>query len=80
MSRSVVAPASHSECLFASAKHLLASVRCVLQLLAVTLREIFDENAYDRFLARSGMPPSRAAYRAFWEETKRARERRVRCC
>jgi hypothetical protein len=45
-----------------------------------TLREIFDENAYARFLARTGELPSRASYQAFCEEKRQADARRVRCC
>ena len=50
------------------------------KLLLATLREIFDESAYARFLTRSGMEPSRASYRAFLRENGVARERRPRCC
>jgi hypothetical protein len=45
-----------------------------------TLREIFDENAYDRFLARTGDVPSRASYQAFCEEKRAGDAQRVRCC
>jgi hypothetical protein len=44
------------------------------------LREIFDENAYARFLTRHALAPSRAAYDEFLRENARARERRPRCC
>lgn len=50
------------------------------QLLLMTLREIFDENAYARFLAREGIAPSRCAYAAFLRERESAMERRPRCC
>ena len=52
----------------------------VWQLLMTTLREIFDENAYARFLAREGIAPSRDAYAAFLREREAAMERRPRCC
>ena len=52
----------------------------VLQLLMATAREIFDENAYARFLARHSLQPSRASYLQFLDETSRTRERRPRCC
>jgi hypothetical protein len=45
-----------------------------------TLREIFDEAAYARFLRRTGMPSSRAAYAAFWRERESANARRPKCC
>jgi hypothetical protein len=44
------------------------------------LREIFDENAYARFLRRTQLPNSRAAYAAFLREHALCRERRARCC
>jgi hypothetical protein len=44
------------------------------------LREIFDEAAYARFLARTGQPSSRAAYAGFLRERAAAHERRPRCC
>ena len=55
-------------------------LRRALTLLMLTLREIFDENAYARFLARHSLQPSRAAYNEFLRENSRARERRPRCC
>ena len=56
------------------------AARRVLQLLLAALREIFDENAYARFLARHSLQPSRASYLQFLDENSRARERRPRCC
>jgi hypothetical protein len=50
------------------------------QLLVMTLREIFDENAYARFLAREGIASSRCAYAAFQREREAAVEKRPRCC
>jgi hypothetical protein len=54
-------------------------VRVVLVLLA-TLREIFDEAAYSRFLRRTEMASSPAAYAAFWRERESAHARRCKCC
>jgi hypothetical protein len=45
-----------------------------------TLREIFDENAYARFLASHGVPNSREAYAHYLRESNLSRERRPRCC
>jgi hypothetical protein len=45
-----------------------------------TLREIFDESAYTRFLRRSGMVASRQAYAVFLRENELAKARRPRCC
>jgi hypothetical protein len=44
------------------------------------LREIFDENAYTRFLQQRQLQPSRASYRDFLRENAIRRERRARCC
>ncbi len=48
--------------------------------LLAALREIFDEAAYARFLARTGQPSSRAAYAGFLRERAASQERRPRCC
>jgi hypothetical protein len=55
-------------------------IQRVLLLFMAALREIFDENAYARFLAREGMPSSRVAYAAFLRERDAAAQRRPRCC
>jgi hypothetical protein len=49
-------------------------------LLRATLREIFDESAYTRFLERRGLASSREAYAEFLREGQAARERHPRCC
>jgi hypothetical protein len=51
-----------------------------LALLWATLREIFDESAYTRFLSRTRTVSSREAYAAFCREYDAARARRPRCC
>ena len=48
----------------------------MVQIVMATLREIFDESAYARFLQRNGMHSSRAAYTAFLRENEAARARR----
>ena len=45
-----------------------------------TLREIFDEAAYTRFLGRAGMASSSEAYAAFRREFEEAKVRRPKCC
>jgi hypothetical protein len=45
-----------------------------------TLREIFDEAAYARFLSRAGIASSSAAYAAFRREFEEAKMRRPKCC
>ena len=58
----------------------LECVRAGLRLLRSALAEIFDENAYARFLSRHELAPSRASYLAFLQENSAASERRPRCC
>jgi hypothetical protein len=48
--------------------------------LLATLREIFDENAYARYLARVNATASRASYAAFLAERRAAELQRIRCC
>jgi hypothetical protein len=43
-------------------------------------REIFDESAYARFLARHRMTNTREAYALYLRESNLTRERRPRCC
>jgi hypothetical protein len=45
-----------------------------------TLREIFDEAAYARYLSRAGRKSSCAAYAAFRQEFEEAKMRRPKCC
>jgi hypothetical protein len=49
-------------------------------LLVSTLREIFDESAYTRFLQRNGLARSRVAYQEFLREHATAKARRPKCC
>ena len=50
------------------------------RILLATLREIFDEAAYERFLRRTQMPSSPGAYAAFRQEFEEAKTRRPKCC
>jgi hypothetical protein len=50
------------------------------RILLATLREIFDEAAYARFLERTEMDPSAAAYAAFWREREAGQAREPKCC
>ena len=45
-----------------------------------TLREIFDESAYDRFLLRTNAPRTTASYRDFTSERDAAMIKKPRCC
>lgn len=47
--------------------------------LAAVLREIFDESAYQRFLQRTGQPPSADSYREFLRQEREVKPR-PRCC
>ena len=51
-----------------------------LSTLLVTLREVFDEAAYARFLERAGMASSSESYAAFRREFEEAKMRRPKCC
>jgi len=44
------------------------------------LREIFDENAYQRFLFRASSVPSVESYGRFVQERDAAMAKRPRCC
>lgn len=50
------------------------------KILLATLREIFDESAYARFLERAKMQSSRDAYAAFCREREAMKSRAHRCC
>jgi hypothetical protein len=45
-----------------------------------TLREIFDESAYERFLLRTSGVRSVASYRDFMQERAAAMSKKPRCC
>jgi hypothetical protein len=51
-----------------------------LRHLLAALREIFDENAYQRFLLRTGGAVSVESYRAFMREREVGMAKRPRCC
>jgi hypothetical protein len=50
------------------------------RLLLSTLREIFDESAYSRFLLRREMSSCPSAYAAFLREQEGVKARRPKCC
>jgi len=58
----------------------LQRFRNAIRTLRATLREIFDESAYDRFLLRSHAQRSRASYREFTRERDAAMLNKPRCC
>ena len=50
------------------------------QVFVATLREIFDESAYARFLSERQLASSRAAYASFRREYEVTKARHPRCC
>jgi hypothetical protein len=59
---------------------IFARVQRFLAIIGEMLREIFDEAAYSRYLARHSSAHSVETYRAFLHEAEQARDRRPRCC
>ena len=55
-------------------------LRSFFQILLAVLREIFDENAYDRYLLRTQSVASVESYREFQREREAGMARRPRCC
>jgi hypothetical protein len=51
-----------------------------MRTIGATLREIFDESAYDRFLLRTHASRSVASYREFTRERDAAVLKKPRCC
>ncbi len=58
----------------------LKMFRGAFSILLATLREIFDENAYRRFLTRQRLTASPLSYSRFLDETNTQRAHRPRCC
>lgn len=61
-------------------KRLFRRLGRIAGLLLSALREIFDESAYARFLARHQLASSPRAYAGFMREQEAAKARRPRCC
>jgi len=55
-------------------------LRSFFKVLIATLREIFDENAYERFLIRTGEAASTTSYREFQREREAGMATRPKCC
>ena len=55
-------------------------MKSVLRLVMGLLRELADQNAYERHLAAHGVVHSGAEWRKFSEERLRARYMRAKCC
>jgi hypothetical protein len=71
-----------AECYLAGRSKALISTWLVafITLLLSALREIFDESAYSRFLARHEMTSCPISYAAFLREQESIRARRPKCC
>ena len=64
-----------------SAKDTFArAFRRVFGIVRDVVNEVFDEAAYSRYLIRTGVGSSSAAYRGFLRECAGRHERTTRCC
>jgi hypothetical protein len=63
-----------------SVRLLAEQLKSCAQIFLASLREIFDESAYARFLTQRQLVSSRAAYAAFRQEYEVTKARRPRCC
>jgi hypothetical protein len=61
-------------------KNLISAIENFFRILLAMLREIFDENAYQRFLLRTGSVASVQSYREFMRERESAMATKPRCC
>lgn len=57
-----------------------AKLRRAFYLVLTTLREIFDERAYDRYLVRTGFEQGRESYGMFIAEREAMAATKPRCC
>jgi hypothetical protein len=57
-----------------------ARFKHAFQLLLATVREIFDESAYQRFLTHHHLNPNRASYALFLEDQETRKARQLKCC
>lgn len=51
-----------------------------IAIVVATLREIFDESAYARFIARTQLASSPGSYATFQREQEAAKTQRPKCC
>lgn len=54
--------------------------KAICQLFLGLLRELGDQTAYQRYLARHGRQPSREAWQRFWEERLDTKYQQAKCC
>jgi hypothetical protein len=55
-------------------------VKRIGRLILSLLRELADENAYERYLVKEGRAHSREAWRNFSDQRLRAKYHRAKCC
>jgi len=60
--------------------NIRAAITKATKVMLATLREIFDESAYARFLERAKLQSSCDAYAAFCREREAVKNRCHRCC
>jgi hypothetical protein len=58
----------------------MKQMQAIAAVFMATLREIFDESAYQRFLDRNGLAASQLSYAGFLKECEHGKARRPRCC
>ena len=58
----------------------MKQMRAIAAVFMATLREIFDEADYRRFLDRNGLTSSELSYAGFLKECEHAKARNPRCC
>jgi hypothetical protein len=63
-----------------SGRRVIGKAKSFFRVLVAALREIFDENAYQRFLIRTGSRASVQSYREFMREREAAMATKPRCC
>jgi hypothetical protein len=74
-------PRRHGDTEESRAKHVfLERAHSIWDAALGILREVFDESAYERFLARSGKQRSVNSYREFSRERESSLARKPRCC
>jgi len=69
-----------SEIVVEIGKRVRSASRHFFGLVLATLREIGDENAYQRHLLAHGVPHSAKEWRRFCDERWLANSKRARCC
>jgi hypothetical protein len=80
LARSETTRGAERPCVLRDYNNIRTAIAAVVKIVLSTLREIFDESAYARFLERAKLQSSREAYAAFCRERETAKNRVHRCC